>query len=478
MKKLLIALFAILAVVRFAFAQAGRLDYSFDAGYFVNGIVNKAIVQPDGKILIGGSFMEFNNIGLNGIARLNSDGSLDTTFNPGTGCSGIRDMVLQPDGKIIIAGPFASYNGTPRARMARVNTDGSLDTVFDPGSGPDTTVLFVTLDGNNKVLIGGKFTTVDGVARGRIARLNSDGSLDTTFNPGAGATVATYVEVNNILALPDGKYLLTGLFSKYDNVDRYRIARTNNDGSLDTTFNPGPGGFWGTARLLHYLPDGKVLAVGSINEYNDEPVSNVIRINTNGTRDTLFTPVVELGFASSIISAVIQPDNKILIAGDFEECNGIQRMYIARLLPDGGTVDTSFDAGNIPGSSYISELALQPDGKVIVAGEIYQFGDSLRYRIARLLSDAGTTDIASVSNDVDLLIYPVPASEQLQVRVSQGFVRQIQLYNMQGQSVSQPITFSAADVCSVSVRQLPPGLYMLRATTSANQIFTRKIFVE
>ena len=145
-------------------------------------------VQPDGKVLIGGNFTTVGGTARSSIARLNADGSLDTTFDPGVGVSSnVRAMALQPDGKVLIGGWFATVAGTNRNHIARLNADGSLDASFDPGAGASGTVYDIVVQADGKVLIGGAFNTVDGVARNRIARLNADGSLDTSFNPGSGA---------------------------------------------------------------------------------------------------------------------------------------------------------------------------------------------------------------------------------------------------------------------------------------------------
>ena len=129
-----------------------------------------------------------NAVGRVAIARLNADGSTDTGFNPGSGGNDwVEAVALQPDGKVLIGGSFTSFNGTPRNRIARLNANGSLDTTFNPGSGVDNTVNRIAVQSDGKVLLVGAFTTVNGVSRNRIARLNADGSLDTSFNPGTGA---------------------------------------------------------------------------------------------------------------------------------------------------------------------------------------------------------------------------------------------------------------------------------------------------
>lgn len=134
--------------------------------------------------MIGGGFTAFNGASRNYIARLNADGSLDTSFNPGTGRNRWVDTTaIQADGKILIGGDFTSYNGTSINRIARLNEDGSLDTSFNPGTGAGNWVFTTALQPDGKILIGGFFTSYNSISRSGIARLNADGSLETSFNP-------------------------------------------------------------------------------------------------------------------------------------------------------------------------------------------------------------------------------------------------------------------------------------------------------
>src|SRR4029434_8943900 len=112
------------------------------------------------------------------------DGSLDNSFNPGTGPDyGVTSVAVQPDGKVLIGGYFYNVSGTNRNGIARLNANGSLDNTFDPGGGSNGGVKALALQSNGKVVIGGDFTTVNGTSRNHIARLNTDGSLDSSFNP-------------------------------------------------------------------------------------------------------------------------------------------------------------------------------------------------------------------------------------------------------------------------------------------------------
>jgi uncharacterized delta-60 repeat protein len=127
-------------------------------------------------VLVGGSFDHYDGVEVYGIARANADGSIDPTFDPGSGTNnGVQAIALQPNGKVLVAGGFDSYNGTTRWHIARANPDGSLDTTFDPGAGTDELIAAMVLQPNGKILIGGNFTTYDTVSRNGIARVNGLG---------------------------------------------------------------------------------------------------------------------------------------------------------------------------------------------------------------------------------------------------------------------------------------------------------------
>lgn len=308
----------------------GSLDDTFYTGVGANGLVSFIIPQPDGKILIGGQFSSFNGIGQNNIARLDSDGTIDASFNPGTGADyWVTSAALQPDGKLLIGGWFYSYNGIERNRIARINGDGSLDTSFDPGTGIDSWswINAIVLQPDGKVLIAGEFTTYNGIERNRIARLNPDGSIDTSFDPGNGPSEV----VKSIFLQPDGKILIGGLFSDYNGTARNRIARLNPDGSLDTSFNPGDGAN-SSVVTIDVQVDGKILIGGDFFSYDGEARNYVARLNTDGTLDDSFDPGTGANY--NVWSICVQPDNKILIGGYFSAFNAIRRNRIARLIGD------------------------------------------------------------------------------------------------------------------------------------------------
>jgi uncharacterized delta-60 repeat protein len=211
----------------------GSRDTNFHPGINVDVGVNALVVLSNDKILVAGSF----SIGSNpyAVARLNADGSLDNTFTPfdvflpnGAGRGFVLALAVQGDGKVLIGGAFSSVNGTSRNGIARINGNGTLDTSFNPGTGPSGGISAVALQPDGKVLIGGGFTNVDGTTRNRIARLNASGSLDPSFDPGSGPDAS----VSAIAVQPDGNVLIAGDFLTVNGVMRQYVARLFGDSPL------------------------------------------------------------------------------------------------------------------------------------------------------------------------------------------------------------------------------------------------------
>jgi uncharacterized delta-60 repeat protein len=342
--------------------QPGDLDHSFDPGSTLNNEVRSVAVQPDGKVLIAGSFAQVHGALRPGLARLNADGSTDFSFAPAAG--GYTAVLLQPDGKVLVAG----------STVSRLNPDGSLDPAFgglqsieNPGF-----VLAMALQGDGKIVIVGNFTRVNGTDRFDVARLNPDGSLDTGFQNGMGGITSPWGEPANAVAIqPDGKVLIAGSFDSVNGTERHEIARLNADGSLDPTFQNGMAGvgryFGGSyATQVHALalqPDGKVLIGGYSDSVNGVSRHGIARLNPDGSLDAAFQNGM-LGVQGWEIDAIaVQSDGKVLIGGGFAQLNGSVAYNFARLNTDGSR-DTGYTAKI--GSVY--SIALQHDGKAVIGG--------------------------------------------------------------------------------------------------------------
>ena len=358
--------------------------------------VTAVVVQSDGKIVIGGTFTSFNGTARNRIARLNSDGTLDTTFlAAGSGANGdVSAVALQADGKIVIGGNFTSVNGTARNRIARLNSDGTLDTGFlASGTGADSSVRKIAVQADNRILIAGSFANINGTARNSIARLNTDGSLDNSFlASGTGANAPVFT----LAVQSDGKVLIGGDFTSFNGTARNRIARLNSDGSPDNAFLSAGTGANDQVLALALQSDGKVIIGGLFTTVNNATRNRLARLNTDGTLDTAFL-VNATGANYSVRAIAVQSDGKIVIGGDFGDYNGAYRGNIARLKPD-GSLDETFINFNSGANSRVSGLALQTDGKVIVGGSFSTVNDAVRGGIARLITNLAPNPIDTAAN--------------------------------------------------------------------------------
>ena len=381
----LASLAALIAFPSTAMAAPGDLDPGFNPD--ASSAVFSTMLQPDGKIIIGGVFNNIGGVTRNYIARLNTNGTLDTGFN--TDANGtVFSTMLQPDGKIIIGGVFNNIGGVTRNYIARLNTDGSLDAGFNPNA--NNLVRNVVLQSDGKIIIGGNFNNIGGVTRNHIARINPDGSLDAGFNPNV-ADISS-PSISSIALLTDGKIIIGGDFHTVGGVARNHIARINPDGSLDAGFNPNANN---SVHSVALQPDGKIIFGGIFTTIGGVTRNHIARINVDGTLDTSFAPNLDGNPNPPVIlSAALQTDGKIIIGGDFKTVDGVARNYIARLNTDG-----SLDAGFNPNANNeVRSVALQADGKIIIGGIFTNVGDEGRNWIARLANDSATQSLSVPNN--------------------------------------------------------------------------------
>ncbi|MDQ3130409.1 MAG: hypothetical protein M3Q99_06565, partial [Acidobacteriota bacterium] len=391
-----------------------------------NNSIEVVKLQADGKILAGGSFTSVNGLEQERIARLNTDGTLDTNFNLNTmeADGVINDIAVRPNGKIIIGGGFTSYGTIARQKLAQLNENGTLDTAFQDNTILTTTavndieilsdgnifvgtnndvvgspLILVNSDGkaldsfapyiarigrvreilqlpNGKILIGGEFPFVNGVARNSLARLNSDGSLDTTFVP----YFTTNQIINAVAVQADGKILVGA-----DN--GITLARLNSDGSRDTSFAPNLSSV-SLIKDIFILTNGQILVAGDIVD-SSQTTRRIARFNQDGSLDSGFEPTQP---NNTVYKILTQPDGKILIGGSFTQVGSANRGGIARLFGE-GRLDNSFNpAGGA--NAVVYDFDLQADGKIVLGGEFTTLNGSVNQRhIGRLNAD-GTLDAA------------------------------------------------------------------------------------
>jgi uncharacterized delta-60 repeat protein len=401
-------------------------------------------VDPSGKILVGGHFTTVGSTPRLHLARFNSDGTLDTSFAPDID-SAVFDIAIQPDGKILIAGQFTQVSGQSRMYFARLNSDGSLDTTFQTSGITNGTTLAVAVQQDGKILVGGRFSTFTGAARSRIARLNQNGTLDTSFSPVLAGTDAS---VNDIAVMPDGRFIAAGEFTTVNGAARERVVGFNRDGSVDTSFvttanalvysiAPQPegsiiigGGFTmvngftgndciarlypdgrldadtnttvlgGPIRDMVSLPDGKTLIGGSFTSVGGATRQGLARVGWGGANDSSFANPQLIG--GWVYSIGVQSDGKYIVGGDFTGSGGTSQGRIARINSN-GTVDGSFaPALTYSGTPFVTAVAIQSDGKILFGGQFTSVNGLTKTRIVRLLP-SGLVDITF---DANLDVFP------------------------------------------------------------------------
>jgi uncharacterized delta-60 repeat protein/uncharacterized repeat protein (TIGR01451 family) len=378
---------------------AGAVDRThakdFSAGtippYYENPGANNSVygigLQSDGKAVIGGGFTGYNGFERNHIARVNANGSFDSSYYPGSdGVNGdVNAVAIDASGRAVIGGAFTAVNRTVMYRVARLSgTDGTLDSSFKPGAGADNAVRALAFQ-TNSIIIAGNFTYFNGTNRARVARLNSDGALDPTFYAGPDLDNTNAI-IWAVAVQADGAVIIGGSFERIWGVSMHNIARLNPDGSLDTTFNPGSGAD-GTVRGIAVQPDGRIVIVGNFTKTVDVGRNYVARLNSNGSLDESFDP--GYGLDNPAFAVKLQNDGMILIGGTFTFYNQTRRQCLARLMAD-GTLDTSFmdsaynQFAGLPNHFYgntildphhiIYALAVQSDGNVLIGGQFDRVG--------------------------------------------------------------------------------------------------------
>ncbi|MBX7211912.1 MAG: hypothetical protein K1X78_26640, partial [Verrucomicrobiaceae bacterium] len=318
---------------------SGVLDGGFTPTNGINAgaTVYSVDVLSNGKVVGGGNFTSVNGTARPGIAIWTTTGGLDATFAPtitaSSGAVAINQLYVTTGDKIYIVGNFNTVNGTSRNRIARLNADGTLDTTFNPGTGFNSDPTCIAMHSDGDILVGGNLATYNGAAITGLIRINSDGTRDTAFTTPAlsGVPYTLYIQ-------PDGKAIACGTVWPGS---AYGTARFNLNGTLDTTFNGAGAGATGTAPVstdsIIQLPDGKFLLGGHFTSYNGTARSYLCRLNSDGTLDTTFT----LNCNAAVNKIRAEPGNRYCVIGDFTTigavtgANGIM-MLDSNLAPIAG----------------------------------------------------------------------------------------------------------------------------------------------
>ncbi len=346
-------------------------------------------LQADGKILIGGSFLQVGSAVRTRVARLNHDGSVDTSFSDPLVNGEVKALAVQPDGKILIGGDFDAVSTFTRHYLARLNADGSADATFaDPNL--NSAVWGIALQPDGKVLIAGDFTftPVGTYTQTYAARFTANGALDTSFAP----PNICCLPARTIAVQSNGDVVLGGFFSQVGGVAHFYFVQFNSSGVLNAAFLSGSAG--PEAGSIVVSPDGSIY----INSIGND---SILKYSATGAPIALSKQQAMLD--SEIGSVVLQPDGKILVGGIFTTANGQGHHALARLNADAtldtGFADLNFSLDATHPNGYIYGIAAEADGNIIAIGN-FSLADGLsRQFMARVIgNDAGSSSFTATTS--------------------------------------------------------------------------------
>jgi len=448
-------------------AQVGSIDSTFMVGSGFGpgswgGRCEVVVQQPDGKLLVGGWFTEFDSTTIVRLARLHPNGTLDASFQTGDGITGVsayvRAIALQTDGKILVGGNFLEFDGTNRHRLVRLNSDGSLDNSFDIGTGFNSDVNSIVIQPDGKILVAGIFTKYDwlnsgGVDVNYIARLNSDGSLDNSFSVGSiELSTSGQIRVNRLLLQPDGKVLAAGQFTGIAGTERRLVLRLNSDGSLDTGFGEDAyspflpnsiTGFYGEIMDMQRYSDGRIVVTGNFEFDHGTFRSGLAVMHPDGSRDSTFSPVSWLNLGP----VALQADGKLIVG-----VSGINR--VRRYLADGSSEDSLFPQISLS-SGPAQSIIVQGDGNVVLVGHF-------TYNPTGIMRVIGDTPNPTSNEQIKHLafgLYPNPAGDGVIHLSGLPEGSSVRLMDINGRELLRAKTLG--DVHSVKTAGLPVGLYLV-----------------
>lgn len=389
--------------------QNGNLDTAFVPPLLANTAAATrvlAVAETSGKILVAGDFDTADGQPVGRLLRLLPNGSRDSTFNPGIGANAaIHCMLVLSDQKILIGGDFTEYNGTPRGRIARLNSDGTLDTGFNPGSGFDGPVFCLQTESQipSNYFAGGSFANYNGAPRANFARLNSAGTVSASFASGTNGPVYALLSAP---FLPSGSLVLIGGdFSTAGGSARRNLAGFASNGNV-STFNSGLGvGPNGPVRAIAQLSlFSQVWIGGSFSQYSGWPRQNLALLNQSasslgGVSDFLNTsPVMAVG--GPLFAMTPRDSFSMFVGGGFSTLGSAANNRIA-VLRDFGfgssstwATDSSYNTGSGPDGEVLA-VRRTTDGKALIGGGFQAVNGIARTGIARLLGSAGVAPPAA-----------------------------------------------------------------------------------
>ncbi|MBC3540732.1 T9SS type A sorting domain-containing protein [Rufibacter sediminis] len=440
----------------FRFTQDGTYDDTFVRVQSNDTApVRSLVVQPDNSILIGGSVSEVQKTFSSGLSKLNPNGTIETSFAPDLRAEAhIRKVLVQADSKVIIAGDLAYVNGTYTGSAARLLPDGSLDETFALGNYMRGISPVVAIQGN--------YIIVPDHQAGTLTRLDYGGMIDPAFNK---------INISSVTALataPDGKILVAG------NINNKLIARLNADGSLDTSFDLSPGINY-QARSLAVQADGKILVGKWSMATPTTPADYMVRLNSNSTHDASFSIGSGPAHATGpyIFTMLPETNGSMTVVGQFTSFDGNNTNgSIIRLREDGTYLEPLFIPDAQLGSAY--DLVKGNDNSYFAA--IHRVNGTYKGLI-KILSGP----LASPDEKTAVLqgsAFPNPFTNQIRFSLKESLKAdvQVRVLSLQGQELysEKRVQRSNAGHYDVPVAYLGAGTYLLEVTANG-RVNTQRI---
>jgi uncharacterized delta-60 repeat protein len=334
-----------------------------------NDIVWDVKVQTDGKIILAGNFTAYGGVSnKNSVIRLNADGTEDTTFTANAVLisgqpkfnNGARAILIQPDGKILIGGNWTSYGlVSNKSRLIRLNSDGTEDTAFttnaviNGGAARFNSSIFtLDLDSSNNIYVGGAFSNYSSqTGKNYFIKLLPSGIEDTVFNANATVTGTTpnfsisFRYIRKVKVLSSGKIMVGGEFSNYKaQTGKNNLILLNSNGTEDTSFSSNAivsgtvAKINGAVLSIGERDGGKIVVTGEFTGYNG--TSNfAFGLNSDGTEDIAFNTAVTYSGFSSLVRGVYADSNTVLFGGDFTNYKAVGVNKLAKVNTSGGVFD-------------------------------------------------------------------------------------------------------------------------------------------
>jgi len=434
--------------IRYCFARLDANGYIIENKHLITTTkVNKIVKKSNTEIMaVGSSAFSFNHYH-NGIKLLNQNGDLIYNSNlkaPINTNDSWGNAKVQQDGKVLFIGKLPQ---NPNGILMRFNADFSTDLSFNlDASLTSLTIKELNLQSDGKILVSCK-GLVSGNNINRVVRLNSDGSIDTSFSLGQGSTNGSIAEIRSLEIQPNGRILVGGNFSTYNGITKNGVVRLNTDGTIDNTFNMPPiDGFVRYVDAIAIQSDAKIL-VGISGG------ARLHRLNTDGSIDSSFSNQISGGVIKTI---ALQADGKIISGGNFFQGN----YYSLLRYNNNGSLDTTFDTGS-GFNGEVNSILIEDDGRILVGGNFTRYNGEKCNGVIRL---NGTATLSTTQNEFEsryFTISPNPVSDVLNIFKKEGVeINTVEIFNLLGQSIDKITDAEKTNVIDVS--HLKSGTYILR----------------